>query len=161
MIDTKKRFLRGALAGMAGTAVMTLMMRKVAPKVVPQQMRPDEFVPKKAVAWGEEQVGRPDALSESDAMTAAMVAHFTYGSGSGAVYGLLRSRLDGVPAPVAGAIFGVALWAVSFEGWMPALGIMQAPTDQSPKKVPMPVLAHIVYGVTAALTYDALDRVAE
>lgn len=100
---------------MAGTAVMTLMMRKVAPKVVPQQMRPDEFVPKKAIEWAEEQVGRPDALSESQAMTAAMVAHFAYGSGNGAVYGFLRSRLDDVPAPVAGAIFGVALWAVSFE----------------------------------------------
>lgn len=41
--------LTGALAGFAGSAVMAIMMRKVAPHVVPQEMRPDEFVPKKAV----------------------------------------------------------------------------------------------------------------
>lgn len=159
MAHTQDILLRGALAGMAGTAAMTLMMRKVAPKVIPAEMRPDEFVPKKAVEWAEEQAGESHALTESQEMKVAMAAHFTYGSGNGALYGLLRSRLDGLPAPLMGALFGVALWAVSFEGWMPALGVMEAPTEKSPRKVPMPVMAHLVYGVTTALAYGALEGV--
>jgi hypothetical protein len=151
--------IRGALAGVAGTAVMTMMMRKVAPKVIPEEMRPDEFIPKKPVEWAEEQLGHPNALTEDQEMKVAMGAHFTYGSSNGALYGLLRSQMDGLPAPLMGAIFGVGLWAVSFEGWMPALGIMEAPTEKSPKKVPMPIMAHILYGATTALAYEALESV--
>lgn len=55
-------------------------------------------------------------------------------------------------------MFGVALWAVSLEGWMPALGVMEAPTEKSPKKVPMPIMAHLVYGATTALAYEALEN---
>lgn len=155
-IDTA---IRGALAGLAGTAVMTMMMRKVAPKVIPEDMRPDEFVPKKPVEWAEEQLGHPNALTESQEMKVALAAHFTYGSGNGALYGLLRSRMSGLPAPLMGAMFGVGLWAVSLEGWMPALGIMEAPTEKSLKKVPMPIMVHVLYGATTALAYEALKNV--
>lgn len=151
--------VRGALAGIAGTAMMTLMMRKVAPKVIPEEMRPDEFIPKKSVEWAEEQLGHPDALTESQEMKAAMAAHFTYGSGNGALYGLLRSGAADVPAPLLGALFGVGLWAVGFGGWMPALGIMEPPSEKPLKKLPMPIMAHVVYGATTALAYDALDEV--
>jgi hypothetical protein len=30
---------------------MTGMVQKVAPRVIPEDMQPDEFVPKKAVEW--------------------------------------------------------------------------------------------------------------
>jgi hypothetical protein len=151
--------VRGALAGAAGTAVMTLMMRKVAPKVVPEDMRPDEFVPKKAVEWAEEEAGRPHALTEAQEMKAALGAHLSYGSSMGALYGLARSRMDGIPAPLSGTLFGMAVWALSFEGWMPALGVAKPPTERSPKKVPMPIMAHLVYGAITALAFDALGVV--
>ena len=146
----------GAVAGAAGTAVMTLMMKQVAPRVVPAEMRPDEFPPRKVVEWAEEQTGHPNALAESQEKKAAMGAHFTYGSSSGAVYGLLREQMDGIPAPLAGMLFGVGLWALSFEGWMPALGVQEATTEKPPKKWPMPIMGHLVYGVSTALAYDAL-----
>lgn len=56
------------------------------------------------------------------------------GTASGPVYGLLRSGIEGVPAPLAGMLFGAALWAIGFEGWLPALGVMPATTDQAPKR---------------------------
>jgi hypothetical protein len=150
--------VRGALAGMAGTAVMTMMMRKVAPKVIPEDMRPDEFIPKKAVEWAEEQAGKPHALTESQEMKAAMAAHAAYGSGNGALYGVLRSQMDGLPAPLMGMMFGVGLWAVSLQGWMPALGVMEAPSEKPIEKLPMPIMAHMVYGATTALAYEALEN---
>lgn len=133
--------VRGALAGLAGT---TMMMRVVAPNVVPQEMRPDEFVPKKVVEWVEQQAGRRGALDENQDMKAAILAHFTYGTSMGAVYGLLRRRLAGLPAPLAGALFGVTLWGVGFEGWLPALGVDRATTQKPPKKWPMPIMAHVI-----------------
>lgn len=156
MDRTMNAAARGALAGAVGTAAMTLMMRKVAPKVIPEEMRPDEFVPKKVVEWAEERAGRPHALPEDREMGVAMGAHFTYGSGAGALYGIVRSQVDGIPAPLAGMMFGAALWAVGFEGWLPALGVQEATTDQPPKKWPMPIMAHLVYGTTTALAYEAL-----
>lgn len=66
--------------------------------------------------------------------------------------------MDGVPAPVAGALFGLAVWALSFEGWMPAVGIMRRTTEEPPKKWPAPIMGHVVYGVATALVYDALER---
>lgn len=160
MRDSTDTLVRGALAGAAGTAVMTLMMRKAAPKMIPEEMRPDEFPPKKVVEWAEEQAGEPHALTESQEMRAAMGAHFAYGSGSGAVYGLLRDTvLDRLPAPLAGMMFGVGLWAIGFEGWMPALGVQEATHEKSPKKWPMPVMSHMIYGATTAFTYEALEKV--
>jgi len=151
--------IRGTLAGAAGTAVMTLMMRKAAPRMIPAEMRPDEFPPKRVVEWAEEQAGQPHALSESQEMQAAMGAHFAYGASAGALYGLLRDQADGIPAPVAGMLFGVGLWAISFEGWMPAGGVQQATTEKPLKKWPMPIMAHMVYGVTTALAYQALEEI--
>lgn len=159
MNTTTETAIRGAVAGAAGTAAMTMMMRGVAPKVVPEEMRPDEFVPKKVVEWAEEQAGAPDALSEDAELKLSMVPHFGYGSSMGALYGLARDRVDGVPAPLAGALFGVAVWAIGFEGWLPALGVQPATTEQPPKKRPMPIMAHLVYGVATAMTYEALEGV--
>ena len=67
--------------------------------------------------------------------------------------------MDRLPAPLMGAMFGVGLWAVSLQRRMPALGIMEAPTEKLPKKLPMPIMAHVVYGAMTALAYDALEDV--
>jgi uncharacterized membrane protein YagU involved in acid resistance len=149
----------GALAGVAGGLAMTGMVHKVAPRVIPEDMQPDEFVPKKAVEWAEEKVNGQDTLSESQEMKVAMGGHLAYSALAGSLYGLARQHVaDDIPAPVAGALFGVAVWGLSFEGWMPAVGIMERTTDQPPKKWPAPVMGHIIYGVTTALAYKALER---
>ncbi|AFZ69289.1 DUF6789 family protein [Deinococcus peraridilitoris] len=149
---------RGALAGAAGTVVMTMLMRVVGPKVAPKEMRPDEFVPKKVVEWMERQAGRPDALNENQELKASYGVHFGYGSSIGALYGSLRNRLPGLPAPLAGALFGLAVWGVNFEGVMPATGMDKAATQKPPRKWPMPIIAHLVYGVVSALAYERPDR---
>jgi hypothetical protein len=56
------------------------------------------------------------------------------------MYGLVNEQFDDLPAPVIGMMLGVALWAVSFEGWMPALGVQEA-TTENPKKWPLSIMA--------------------
>lgn len=151
--------IRGALGGVVGGLAMYGMKQMVAPKVIPEDMRREGFAPKKAVEWAEEQAGRPDALTENQEMKAAMAAHLGYSAGFGAFYGLVRQKADGVPAPLAGALFGLVVWAVSFEGLMPALGMMPATTDLPMKKWPPDIMGHVIYGAATALTYEALENV--
>lgn len=158
MNDRMTTAVRGAAAGIAGGLAMTGAMFQVAPHVLPADMRPSEFVPKRAVEWAEDQVGRPDALSDETAQRVAMGVHLSYSAGMGALYGLARKRIKDVPAPIAGAIFGLAVWALSFEGWMPAAGIMERTTDQPVRKWPAPIMGHLVYGTATALAYEALGR---
>jgi uncharacterized membrane protein YagU involved in acid resistance len=151
--------VRGALGGVAGGLAMYGMKQTVAPKVLPKDMRREGFAPKKAVEWAEETAGHPDVLTEDQEMKAAMAAHLAYSAGFGALYGLVRRRADGVPAPLAGALFGLAVWKVSFDGWMPALGIMEATTEMPMKKWPPDIMGHAIYGAATALAYEALENV--
>jgi hypothetical protein len=159
--SSTSRALFGALAGAAGGAVMAMMMQKIAPKVMPQSMRPDEFIPKKAIQWAERTAGRPDALGDSTEMKAAMGAHLGYSALAGAVYGLARPLARDLPVPISGAAFGMGVWALSFEGWMPAMGIMERTTDEPPRKWPAPIMGHAIYGVATALAYEGLGALGE
>ena len=151
--------VRGALGGAVGGLVMYGMKQMVAPKVIPEDMRREGFAPKKAVEWAEEQAGHPDVLTENQEMKAAMAAHLGYSAGFGVLYGLVRRKADGVPTPLAGAIFGLAVWGISFEGLMPALGMMPATTDLPMKKWPPDIMGHIVYGAATAVVFEALEGV--
>jgi putative membrane protein len=146
---------KGALAGLAGTAAMTFMMWVVAPRVVPKDMRPTEFIPKSVVESGEKQAGHPNALLGHEKQ-AGYAAHFAYGAGLGMLYGAARERLPQLPAPVMGALFGVGIWAVNFEKTLPALGIQPRVTEQPMKKRPMPLMAHVIFGTTTALAHQRL-----
>lgn len=157
-MSNTRRAVFGALAGVAGGLAMTLMVQKVAPRVLPEEMRPDGFAPKKAVEWTEEETGRPEALSEGQEMKVAMVGHLGYSAAAGAVYGLAREEVRSVPTPLAGAALGLALWVLSFEGWMPAVGIMERTTEKPMKKWPAPIMGHVLFGVVTALAFAGLER---
>lgn len=149
--------VRGAVAGVVGGMAMTAMMKGVAPHVLPADMRPEKIAPKKFVEWAEAEAGHPEALTEGQEKAAAMAAHLGYSALMGALFGLARRRADAAPIPLAGAAFGLAVWAVSFEGWMPALGIMQRTTEKPLKQWPAPLMGHVVYGTATAAAYAALD----
>jgi uncharacterized membrane protein YagU involved in acid resistance len=151
--------IRGALGGVAGGLAMYGMKQKVAPKVIPEDMHRQEFAPKTAVEWAEEKVGHPYALTQEQEMNAAMAAHLAYSASFGALYGLVRRRADGVPTPLAGAIFGLVVWGINFEGLMPALGMMPATTDLPIKKWPPDLMGHVVYGAATAVGYELLESV--
>ena len=150
--------IRGALGGVAGGLAMYGMKQKVAPKVIPEDMRREGFAPRKAVEWAEEQAGHPNALTDAEEEKAAMAAHLAYSAGFGALYGLVRRKADGVPTPLAGALFGLAVWGVNFEGLMPALGMMKATTDMPMQKWPPDIMGHVIYGAATAVVYEALEN---
>jgi hypothetical protein len=153
-----ERLVTGALAGLAGTAAMTVLMNPGLAGALPRRWRPDEFVPKQVVQWAEAVAGRHDALGDSLENAAAALFHLGYGAGMGAIFGLLRHRTRGIPPEAAGAVWGLVVWMAGYEGWLPAAGVRPATTHQPASKWPLQIGNHLVYGMVTALAYDALGR---
>jgi hypothetical protein len=88
----------------------------------------------------------------------AVVSHIVFGAASGALFGIgnevyrERIRPSSPRALVAsGLLYGTAIWAVSYAGWVPAVGAMpHAATDRRHGRQPAMVLAHWAYGVVLA-----------
>lgn len=90
------------------------------------------------------------------------VAHLGFGATQGAVYALghhgTAAAEDGVPQPSArsGIPFALAVWASSYSGWIPRLGILPPPSRDRPGRPTTMVLAHVVYGAVLAKTLRLL-----
>lgn len=78
---------------------------------------------------------------------ATLVAHVGYGASCGGLFALLAARLR-VPLPTSlqGVLYGSALWALSYAGWAPLLGLLPPPTRARRGRPLTLVPAHWVYG---------------
>lgn len=72
-------------------------------------------------------------------------AHFAYGAGNGALFAIVAPRLPG-PRSVRGPVFGLALLAGSYGGWLPAAGLFPALHRQQPGRRATLLGGHLVYG---------------
>lgn len=81
----------------------------------------------------------------------ASANHLMFGAVCGTVYAFLR---EGGPRPVpdlvAGLAFGLAVWLVSYEGWVPAFGIFPNVEWDKPGRPESMAFAHAVFGVSLA-----------
>ena len=78
---------------------------------------------------------------------ATMGLHFMYGAFAGAVYAWLAHRLRWpVSRIVQGIGYALGVWAMSYMGWVPALGIMRSEEQHGTGWVLSNAAAHIVYG---------------
>jgi hypothetical protein len=97
-------------------------------------------------------VGAQPSESQADAL--AVVAHVGFGASVGAAYALLPR----VGPPVArGVVTALAVYAASYQGWVPALGILPKASDDRPGRPAVMIAAHVVYGAVLGAT-DARIR---
>jgi hypothetical protein len=145
---------KGKLAGFAGTLAMTIALRRVFPRLLPPPARRG-FLPQEVVLGLERKL--PVRLRRRQRRPLTEVMHYMYGTGAGGFYGLAMTRLHGAPPLLTGAGFGLAVWAGSYQAWLPGAGILPATTDRPPRHRLVPLAAHLVYGVVTAYVYDALS----
>jgi len=77
------------------------------------------------------------SASQRRALTAAL--HAGFGVGAGALYGALPKRPPAV-------LYATGIYAVSYAGWVPALGAMPPPSRDDPRRQVATLVAHLVYG---------------
>ena len=150
--------LKGLVAGLTGTVAMTLALRRVFPRVLPPPA-PDRrgFLPEAVVTGLEKKLLGKKRMREHTRRQATMPTHYAFGAGAGLGYGLLRALADRANPALLGAAWGVAVWAASYEGWLPATGITPATTDREPRRWINPIAAHLVFGVATAYAFEALS----
>ena len=63
------------------------------------------------------------------------------------IFSFLRRFGPRVPGWLVGVVYGLGVWAVSYKGWIPALGILPPPERDQPGRPVIMVAAHVVYGL--------------
>lgn len=145
--------LLGALAGLAATVPMSLAMKLMHEQLPEHEQYP---LPPRAVTMEiAEEAGVKEKLDEPEREGLTWAAHFAYGAGCGAVYAPLARR-SGLPPVLSGAAFGVAVWAGSYLGWLPAAGIISPATEHPPRRNALMIAAHVVWGVAAGVLVESL-----
>ena len=138
------------MAGALGTVTMSGLML-AAQRAGLFGRQPPEVLTEAAV----EEAGL-DPLSDAAEDLAATAAHFAAGASFGVAYALVdRALRHRVPALVGGPAFGLGVWAASYKGVIPALGVLPPPEHDNPGRAATMAAAHVVWGATTA---SALHR---
>jgi hypothetical protein len=155
---------KGAVAGLAGTALMTgyqeaLARARGGSAVADSLKEPRTWAEAPAPAQlakkvSEGVLGR--RVTKRQAPLITNVARWgTYGASLGAAYGLAASRSGRNPI-LQGLAFGVGAWAAAYAALTP-LGLNDYPWRAERTDLAVDISSHLVYGVAAAAVFDALD----
>lgn len=117
----RSALLRGALGGLVATGAMSAVM--VAGDCLGLM---GEQPPKEITAAALQKAGADDPTGSAGVL--APVAHVGFGAAAGATYSLLRKLALSVPSVPLGIGFGLAVYGISYKGWIPALAIMPRPS---------------------------------
>ena len=79
--------------------------------------------------------------------------HWAYGSGWGAVFGLVAGNSESEPLKLA-APFGAGVWAASYAQLVP-MGLYEPPWTYAPKTLANDLGYHLTYGIGVAAAYAA------
>jgi putative membrane protein len=94
-----------------------------------------------------EQAAIEDQMSENQLVGLTIFSHFGYGAAFGAAYALFEGQMP-MHSSLKGTLAGLALWAGSYLGWLPALGILRSATRHPWRRNLLMIVAHIVWGLT-------------
>lgn len=137
--------LKGAAAGAVATIPMSAVML-AADRAGLMGKHPPEIIAEKTL----DAAGVPP--TETAKTTTAVTGHFAFGAAAGALFGLLQHRSGSPGLPIARGIgYGLALYTVSYAGWIPAMNIMPSPTHDRPGRQSSMIAAHVVFGAALAV----------
>jgi len=154
--------LKGAIAGAVATWVMDRATTYMYQREGRRARQREEEVRKGSSAYeaaaekGAALVGR--GLTRTERERGGSAIHWGLGIGAGAVYAVLRRRLDLVGS-AAGTAFGTAFWALMDEGVVPALRLTPGPSAIPWQTHARGCLGHLTFGTVTDGTLRVLDRV--
>lgn len=137
----------GLFAGLVGTAAMTVSTRIE----MNARKRPASSTPTQAA---EKALG-VHPTSEQARERFSTVVHWSYGTGWGAVRGLIGAA--GIAGPRAAALHFLLVWGAELVT-LPALGVAPPAWEWGSEELAIDMLHHGVYATTTSLAYAALER---
>ncbi len=149
------RPLAGALAGFVATAPMTVAMQAMH-RFLPWRERyplPPGQITRKATAL----VGLRKYMGKEERVAATVASHFAYGAMAGALYAPLAQRTRLHPT-LGGIIYGLIVWAASYVGLMPALGVLSPVAEHPARRTILMIAAHLVWGSVTGLLFERFRR---
>ena len=147
--------LAGALAGSIATLPMTAAMQVMHRRLPRQERYP--LPPSEIAAQVTEEVGLRKHLDEPRHVAVTLLSHFGYGAAAGAVYAPLANKIP-FPPVLEGIAFGLVVWAASYLGWLPAMGILRPATEHPARRNALMVAAHLVWGSVTGVLVDRFER---
>lgn len=138
--------IRGALCGIPATAAMTMPMMAAKRMGLIHEQAPERIT--RATL---SRAGVRDRTGGRATDVLAAGSHLAIGAAAGALYGAAESRRpERLPPIAAGMVFGALVWAVSYIGWLPALGLMPPPEEDEPARPALMLLSHLIFGAVLA-----------
>jgi hypothetical protein len=150
MSDRATSPLVGALAGIAATLAMTAAMQRMH-RLLPNDERyalPPREITDSVIG------GAPPPSDETERRAAALTNHFAFGALAGAIYAALFPSRGAGP----GVAYGLAVWAASYLGWIPAAGILTNATRHPLRRNLLMLAAHVVWGATLTKSLAELEQ---
>lgn len=148
------RYLAGAIGGLLATIPMTLVMEGLYRRLPREERYP--LPPREITQNLLREVGHDRRLSEDRLIELSLLLHFAYGGATGALYPLATRHMT--HPLIHGSGYGLAVWAASYLGWIPALGILAPATRQPIRRRRLMLLAHVVWGGATVLIGERLSR---
>lgn len=137
---------KGLFAGAAGTAAMTIS------STIETKLRGRK--PSDAPAQAAAKVLGVSPVGEDEKKRFSKLAHWGYGTGWGAMRGVIgASGLRGIPAA---ALFFAAVWGTELV-MLPALGVAPPATEWGTGEIATDAWHHVSYAVTTSITYELFD----
>lgn len=142
----------GAVAGAVATVPMSLVML-AAGRAGFMGEQPPRLVSMKALRAAT----ATDASRREPMRSVATAAlHVAFGAAAGAGFATALRRASERAPVTSGIATGLAVWAVSYAGWIPALGVLPPPWRDRPGRPGSMLAAHVVYGASLGRTLASL-----
>jgi hypothetical protein len=148
------RVLTGALAGIAATAPMTVLMVLGHRSLFWWQR--DPLPPRQITDRALQMVHAGDDLSEESKQALAIANHFGYGGSMGALFGSAIPIYGPSDAIAKGAAFGCGVWAASYLGWLPAAGMYRSATEEPQERNVVIIGSHLLWGACLGYAFSQL-----
>ena len=150
-----RKFLQGAMAGLVATAPMSIFML-VGWKLLPRYEK-YHLPPRLITEEITERVGIEDRLNEKELVGLTIFSHFGYGALFGWLYAIFEQRVP-LHASLKGALTGLGVWAGSYLGWLPLLGILPSARWHPWRRNLLMIVAHIIWGLALGESLQKLTK---
>jgi hypothetical protein len=145
-----RRLAIGAGAGIGATAAMTAVMLAARRVGLVTQLAPETIT--------EAALDRTGVASDPPTEVSASAAtHFAFGAAMGAVFAAVEPLMP-VPRSIRGPAYGLGVLLVSYQGWVPAAGILPPLSEQRSGGRDTLIASHVVYGLVLGRLVRTMSR---